>query len=213
LTQLYSFFNSSTSYRVRIALELKGKQIDYVPTNIRTLEHRAPDYTALNPSKSVPTLVNGDMHLGQSIAIIDYLDSMIPEPRLIPLQQPLRARVLELSLAIACDIHPINNLRVLRYLQESLQIGTTLKDDWYKHWVSEGMEMVEGLLQKHGAGPFCFGETPTLADCCLIPQIANALRMGCDLRQYSRAMSVYDHCIAMPEFLAAAPQAQLDYVA
>ncbi len=212
MTQLHSFFNSSTSYRVRIALGLKGKAFDYIATDIRNLEHRTPGYVKFNPSGSVPTLTEGEAVIGQSIAIIDYLDFVIPEPRLIPLEQPKRARVLELSMAIACDIHPVNNLRVLRYLQDTLKISTVQKDEWYRHWVSDGMAMVEALLEKYGTGPFCFGEEPTLADCCLIPQIANALRMGCELEQYTRAMSIYNHCIGQAAFAAAAPRAQPDYV-
>lgn len=212
MTQLYSFFNSSTSYRVRIALALKGIAFDYVATDIRRLEHREAAYTALNPSGSVPTLVDGETLIGQSIAIIDYLDALQPEPRLIPLDQSLRTRVLELSLAIACDIHPVNNLRVLRYLQDTLKISADQKDDWYRHWISDGMAMVEGLLEKYGGGPFCFGEEPTLADCCLIPQIANAMRMGCDLEKYKKAMGVYNYCMGQPAFAAAAPHVQPDYV-
>lgn len=152
--QLYSFFNSSTSYRVRIALALKGLPYDYLPVNIRTGEHRAADYVAhVNPSAGVPTLVDGALRLGQSLAIIDYLDARHPQPRLVPADPLRRARVLELASAIACDIHPVNNLRVLRYLQDELKVTPQQKDAWYRHWIDEGLASVERLLARHGHGP------------------------------------------------------------
>jgi len=209
--QLHSFFNSSTSYRVRIALALKGLPYDYAPVNIRKLEHRAADYVARNPSANVPLLDDGRLALGQSLAIIDYLDARHPEPRLIPADPEPRARVLELSYAIACDMHPVNNLRILRYLQDVLGASDEQKNAWYGHWIREGMATVEALLARHGSDPYCFGAAPTLADCCLVPQIANAQRMGCDLAAYSRAMEVYAHCNGQPAFQAAAPQRQPDY--
>jgi maleylacetoacetate isomerase len=213
--QLYSFFNSSTSYRVRIALALKGLDHDYRPVNIRVGAHRDPAYVAeINPSAVVPALVTDDgTTLGQSLAIIDYLDARHPEPRLIPADPEERARVLELSNLIACDIHPVNNLRILRYLQDKLGVTAAQKDEWYRHWVAEGLAAVERLLERHGSGPFCFGATPTLADCCLIPQIANAERMGCNFDAYPRTMAVYAHATALPAFAAAAPSQQPDFVA
>jgi len=210
--QLYSFFNSSTSYRVRIALALKGLPYDTLPINIRTGAHRAADYVEnINPSAGVPALVDGALQLSQSLAIIDYLDARHPEPRLIPLDPEQRARVLELTNAIAGDIHPVNNLRVLRYLQDVLHVTPEQKDAWYRHWIDEGMATVERLLARYGCGPWCFGETPTLADVTLVPQIANALRMGCPLDRYERAMAVYAHAIAHPAFMAAAPAKQPDF--
>lgn len=209
--QLYSFFNSSTSYRVRIALALKGLDHEYQPINIRTLEHRAQDYMARNPSGCVPLLSDGDMDLGQSLAIIDYLDATHPEPLLIPRDTRLRARVLELSSLIACDIHPVNNLRILRYLTDVLGVSAEQKNAWYAHWVQDGMRAVEALLARHGHGPYCFGQEPTLADACLVPQIANAQRMGCDMSAYPRAMAVYEHCNAQPAFQRAAPSRQPDF--
>lgn len=133
--QLHSFFNSSTSYRVRIALALKGLPVDITPVNLRKQEQRAADYVARNPSAGVPLLTDGDFQLSQSLAIIDYLDATHPEPRLIPAAPRERARVLELSNAIACDIHPVNNMRILRYLQEELGATDAQKNAWYHHWI------------------------------------------------------------------------------
>ncbi|MBN4664470.1 maleylacetoacetate isomerase [Pandoraea nosoerga] len=212
--QLYSFFNSSTSYRVRIALALKGLAFDTIPVNIRLGEHRASTYVdEVNPSAAVPALVDGEMTLGQSLAILDYLDVKYPQVRLVPQDTEARARVLELSMLVSCDIHPVNNLRVLKYLQGPLALTAAQKDAWYRHWVAEGMAGVERLLDKHGQGPWCFGEAPTLADICLVPQIANARRMGCDLSAYPKAMAVFEHASAHPAFRAAAPDHQPDYTA
>lgn len=214
---LYSFFNSSTSYRVRIALALKGIDYRYLPVNIRTGEHRETAYVAdVNPSASVPALVEGEFSLGQSLAIIDWLDTRHPEPRLIPADAALRARVLEVSYLIACDLHPVNNLRILRYLQDTLKVDAEAKDAWYRHWVAQGMAGVERLLARAAAqhdGPWCFGPAPTLADCCLVPQIANAERMGCDLAAYPRSLAVYLHALGHPAFDEARPQWQPDYAA
>ena len=212
--QLYSFFNSSTSYRVRIALALKGLEFDTIPVNIRAGEHLVGAYVdEVNPSASVPALIVGEIALGQSLAILDYLDAKYPEPRLVPQNIEARARVLELAMLVSCDIHPVNNLRILKYLQGPLGLSATQKDAWYRHWVAEGMAGVERLLDKHGHGAWCFGEAPTLADICLIPQIANAQRMGCDLSAYPRAMAVYAQAATHPAFVAAAPDRQPDYTA
>ncbi|MBN3819009.1 maleylacetoacetate isomerase [Paraburkholderia sp. Se-20369] len=212
--QLHSFFNSSTSYRVRIALALKGVAYDTLPVNIRAGEQRAPDYVAqVNASASVPALVDGEFRLGQSLAIVDYLDQLYPAPRLIPLEPQRRARVLELATLIACDIHPVNNLRVLRYLDTELKVTPRQKAAWYRHWIAEGMAGVERLLERAEAGPWCFGDAPTLADVCLVPQVANALRMDCDLRAYPHSLAVAEHALRHPAFDAAQPQRQPDYVA
>ncbi|WER49900.1 maleylacetoacetate isomerase [Cupriavidus sp. WKF15] len=212
--QLYSFFNSSTSYRVRIALALKGLPFETLPVNIRTGQHREAEYVqGINPSASVPALVDGEFTLGQSLAIMDYVDARFPEPRLLPQDSEQRARVLELASLIACDIHPVNNLRVLRYLQDVLKVTPEQKDAWYRHWIDEGMAGVERLLALHGKGPWCFGDSPTLADVTLVPQVANAQRMGCDLSAYPRALAVYAHASAHPAFAKAAPTQQPDYTA
>lgn len=212
--QLYSFFNSSTSYRVRIALALKGIAFETLPVNIRVGEHRDATYVdTVNPSATVPAIVDGDVSLGQSLAIIDYLDAKYPTPRLIPDDLIARAHVLEFASLISCDIHPVNNLRILKYLQGTLGLSAEQKDAWYQHWIAEGMAGVERLLEKHGHGDWCFGDAPTLADVCLVPQIANAQRMGCDLPAYPRALAVYARAVEHPAFAAAAPSRQPDYSA
>ncbi|NIF78456.1 maleylacetoacetate isomerase [Paraburkholderia sp. Cy-641] len=210
--ELHSFFNSSASYRVRIALNLKGLPYEYVPVNIRTGEHRDREYVErINPSAGVPALVDGDFSLGQSLAIIDWLDQIHPEPLLIPGEIDARARVLELATLIACDIHPVNNMRILKYLDSVLKVTPEQKNAWYRHWIVEGMQAVERLLTDTGGDDWCIGDAPTLADCCLIPQIANAERMGCDLTPYSRSMRIYQRAMQHPAFFTAAPKQQPDY--
>ena len=147
------------------------------------------------------------------MAILQYLDDKYPEPRLIPYESKEKARVLELSNLIACDMHPVNNLKVLGYLQTELEVSNTQKTQWYKHWINEGFVAVESLLVRHGHGQYCFGELPTLADCCLVPQVANALRFGCDLSKFKKVMAVYQHCIKQPAFQRAEPKEQPDYIA
>jgi len=208
--RLHGYFNSSTSFRVRIALALKGVPYTSVPVNLRTGEQGAASHVRLNPSAGVPVLEDDEITLSQSLAIIDYLDARFPQPRLIPEDHHARAHVLAFSLGIACDIHPVNNLRVLQYLTHELQIDDVQKQAWYRHWVARGLAAAEQLLARQGHGRFCFGEAPTLADCCLIPQIFNARRMDCPLEAYPRLMAVHDHCLSLPAFQAAAPANQPD---
>jgi len=211
--QLYSFFNSSTSYRVRIALALKGLEAEYHGVNLRAGEQRSTQHRELSPIGGVPVLVDDNgVTLTQSLAIIDYLDARHPQAPLLPKEPLLRARVLEAAHLVACDIHPLNNVRVLGYLQRVLGVSGEEKDHWYAHWVSEGLSALEALLQRHGSGPYCFGDAPTLADCCLVPQVANAERMGCDLAGYPRVLAVYRHCLAQEAFQRAVPGRQPDFV-
>jgi maleylacetoacetate isomerase len=210
--KLYSFFNSSTSFRVRIALALKGLPYDYVAVNLRGGEQGSEAYRELSPAGIVPVLVHDDIRLTQSLAIIDYLDRRFPEPRLVPEEPRLRARVLEIAQTIACEIHPINNIRVLKYLSGPLGVGEDDKSVWYKHWVDEGLGAVESLLAALPAGQYCVGDTPTLADCCLVPQVANAMRMGCDLSRFERIRAIYEHCVGQPAFQEAAPSNQPDFI-
>ncbi len=213
---LYSFFNSSTSWRVRIALALKGLEPNFYGVNIRAGAHHAAGYVAqVNPCATVPAIVEDGFNLGQSLAIIDWLDIKHPAPRLIPAEPQRRARVLELCYLIACDIHPVNNLRILKYLQETLKISPQQKDEWYAHWTAEGLAAVERLLaqaEEHEGGPWCFGAQPTMADCCLIPQLGNAQRMGCDMAPFKRANAIFAHASSVPAFIKAEPRNQPDYI-
>lgn len=210
--KLYSFFNSSTSYRVRIALALKGLPYDYQGINLREGQQCSPAHRELSPIGGVPVLETDGAVLTQSLAIIDYLETLHPEPRLIPIDALHRARVLEIANLIGCDIHPLNNVRVLNYLQKVLAITAEQKSAWYKHWIAEGLSAVEALLQRNDSGNYCVGGKPGLAECCLVPQVANAERMGCDLSGYPRIMAVYRHCLELPAFEAAAPARQPDFI-
>jgi len=212
MMKLYNFFNSSTSYRVRIALALKRVPYDYAAVNLRSGEQGRADYRELSPAGIVPALIDGDVTLTQSLAIIDYLDLKYPEPRLIPEKGMARARVLEIAQTIACEIHPINNVRVLKYLTGTLGVDEAAKSAWYRHWVDEGLCAVETLLAASPASLYSIGDRPTLADCCLVPQVANAMRMGCDLSRFSRIQAVYAHCMAEEAFIQAAPRNQPDYI-
>ena len=211
--ELYSFFNSSTSYRVRIALALKKLDFNLVPVNIRVMEHKEAGYVSKNPSAGVPLLVEDGFELGQSMAIIDYLDAKYPEPRLIPQDLLQRARVLEISNLIACDMHSLNNLRALRYLIKEMGVSEDAKNKWYHHWIAEGFRPLEKLLERSNSAGFSMGSEVSLADCCLVPQVANATRMGCDMSPYPRVMAVYEHCNTLPAFQQAAPTNQPDYQA
>ena len=215
MTKLYSFFNSSASYRVRIALALKGIQYETAGINIRSGEQNDPGFCKLNPMALVPALADiPEGSIGQSLAIIDYLDRKYPDVvPLIPEDTAQRALVLEIAYGIACDIHPVNNMRILKYLSKDLQVSEEQKQAWYAHWIATGLQSIEALLEKAGSGHFCVGNTPTLADCCLVPQLANAIRMKCDVSAYPRCLKVYEHCMAMPAFKAAAPENQPDYMA
>ena len=211
--QLYNFCFSSTSYRVRIALSLKGINYDYVGVNLRAGEQHSDSYIKLNPAKGVPVLVIDEgAEITQSMAILNYLEDRYPQRALLPSEMLAKARVLELCNIIACDMHPVNNLRILAYIQGELGASDEQKDAWYKHWIAEGMSAVEAQLNKSDSGDFCFGDAPTLADVCLIPQVTNALRFNCDMSSYPRAMGIYEHCIALPEFERAAPANQPDIV-
>lgn len=211
--KLYSFFNSSASYRVRIAMALKGIDYQTVGVNIRIGQQNGLEYRRLNPIGLVPALITDEGEsLGQSLAIIDWLDRHFPQTPLLPARDPLRMRVLEVVYAICCDIHPVNNMRVLRYLSDELKVSEEAKKRWYAHWIQQGLSAVEQLLRRSNASTFCIGDTLTLADCCLVPQWANAQRMGCDLNGFPRCKAVYEACIALPAFIAAAPENQQDKI-
>jgi maleylacetoacetate isomerase len=209
--RLHGFFNSSASYRVRIALNLKGLAWSHVGVNIRSGVQNAPDYRALNPAALVPTLEHDGHAWTQSLAIIDHLDRLHPEPRLIPLGGPARDRVLEIAQLIACDIHPLNNLRVLKYLSGPLALNDAQKTAWVAHWVGLGFDALEALLPD--TGDWCVGDRPTLADCCLVPQVANARRSAIEIARWPRIHRLDAHARAHPAFAAAAPDLQPDFVA
>ncbi|MDQ6882480.1 MAG: maleylacetoacetate isomerase [Pseudomonadota bacterium] len=204
--KLYNYFRSSASYRVRIALELKGLGYDYVPVHLVKGEHRQASYAAMSPTGLVPTLeLDTGERLGQSMAIIEYLDETHPEPPLLP-QDPLaRGRVRALAQLIACDIHPLNNLRVLKYLVRELQVEEEAKNTWYRHWVREGLEAYERELAQLPPSRFSYGDAPTLADCCLVPQIANGQRFNVSFDGLARTMAAYEACMALPAFQRAQP--------
>ena len=212
--RLHNYFRSSASYRVRIALALKGLAYEYVPIHLVKNEQLAPGYRELAPAQLVPALTieaRGDAPvatLTQSLAIIEYLDETYPEPPLLPKDALGRARVRALALDIACEIHPLDNLRVLRYLQREMGVADDAKDKWYRHWVESGLEVVERQLAGSPAtGRFCHGATPGLADCVLVPQIFNAQRMNCRLDHVPTVMRVFDACMAEPAFASTQPSA------
>lgn len=202
--ELYNFFRSSASYRVRIALALKGLDYDYIPVHLQRNEQFAESYAALSPARLVPLLEDGDNLVSQSLAIIEYLEETHPEPPLLPKDAAARARVRALALDIACEIHPLNNLRVLRYLVHDLKLAEADKDRWYKHWVETGLEAVERQLAAL-PGRYCHGDTPTLADCCLVPQIFNAQRMDCRTDHVPQVMRVFEACMLLPAFAQTQP--------
>lgn len=209
--QLYTYFRSSAAYRVRIALNFKGLDADLIPVHLVNNggEQHSDAYKTVNPSELVPTLVEDDFNLTQSLSILEYLDEQHPEVALLPQDAQQRALVRAFSLAIACDIHPLNNLRVLQYLTGTLQVTDEQKTEWYKHWVETGFKTLEALLAQSN-GKFCFGEHATIADCCLIPQVYNALRFNINLSEYPKISSIYQNCNTLEAFQNAAPEAQPD---
>ena len=204
--ELYNYFRSSASYRVRIALALKGLAYDYLPVHLVRKEHLAESYAAVSPSRLVPLLKDGDAWLTQSLAIIEYLDETHPQPALLPADALGRARVRALAQDIACEIHPLNNLRVLRYLTHDLKLSEDDKSRWYRHWVETGLEVVERQLAASPAR-FCHGDTPTLADCTLVPQIFNAQRFDCRTEHLPQVMRVFGHCMQLDAFAKTQPSA------
>ena len=204
--ELYNYFRSSASYRVRIALALKGQAYDYIPVHLVKQEHLAESYAAVSASRLVPLLRDGDHRLTQSLAILEYLDETHPQPPLLPADAAGRARVRALALDIACEIHPLTNLRVLRYLTHDLKLSEDDKHRWYRHWVEPGLEVVERQLAAQPA-TYCHGEVPTLADCTLVPQIFNARRFDCRLDHVPNVMRVFEACMRLEAFSATQPSA------
>jgi maleylacetoacetate isomerase len=203
--ELYNYFRSSASYRVRIALALKGLAYDYKAVHLPKNEHFVESYAAVSASRLVPLLRDGDAMVTQSMAIIEYLDETRPEPPLLPKTPLERARVRALAQDIACEIHPLNNLRVLRYLVRDMKLGEDDKNRWYRHWVETGLETVERQLSAQPAR-YCHGDTPTLADCVLVPQIFNAQRLDCRLDHVPQVMRVFEACMQLDAFEQTRPE-------
>ncbi len=211
--KLHNYFRSSASFRVRIALELKGLSYEYVPVHLARGDHRKAPYSALSVDGLVPLLEVDGEKLSQSMAIIEYLDEKHPVPALLPLDAVARAKVRALAQSIACEIHPLNNLRVLKYLVNELKLDEEAKKTWYRHWCRQGLEAFERQLTQWPATNYCHGNTPTLADCCLVPQIFNAQRFEVNLDGLPRTMAAFDACMALPAFQKAQPSACPDHVA
>ncbi|WP_027897126.1 maleylacetoacetate isomerase [Zestomonas thermotolerans] len=211
---LYSYWRSSAAYRVRIALNLKGLAYRQVPVHLVRdggQQHSA-DYRALNPQELVPLLLDeeaGGVRIAQSLAILEYLDEVFPVPSLLPGEPELRAQVRALAMHVACDIHPLNNLRVLQYLSAELGVAEEAKNAWYRHWVERGLAAVEEGLAAFG-GRLSLGQRPGYLEACLIPQLYNARRFGCELSGFPRLLALEDRCLALDAFKAAAPEAQPD---
>lgn len=213
MLKLYTYFRSSAAYRVRIALQLKHLDYEAVPVHLVKDggQHLTEGYRRINPAATVPALIDRDLALSQSLAIIEYLDETYPYPPLLPGDPAARARVRAIALDVACEIHPLNNLRVLKYLTGKLGVSEEDKNAWYRHWVETGLTAIESRLASSPlTGRFCHGEAPTLADCCLVPQVFNARRFGCRLDHVPTVLRIDAECRTLPAFVAAAPENQPD---
>jgi len=215
IPRLHGYWRSTAAWRVRIALNLKGLAWESAPVHLLRDggEQRAPAFLALNPQALVPALEIDGRVLTQSLAIIEYLDETRPQPPLLPSGPVGRARVRSLAQLVAADIHPLNNLRVLQQLRDRFGLDEAQRDAWYRHWVGEGLGALEARLAgESGTGRFCHGDTPGLADCCLVPQLYNARRYGCPLGEFPAIRAIEAACIELDAFKAAAPDAQPDAV-
>jgi maleylpyruvate isomerase len=211
MMKLHNYFRSSASFRVRIALNLKGLDFEYIPVHIARGDHKTGPFAALSPDQLVPLLEDDGDKFTQSMAIIEYLDEVHPEPPLLPHDPVGRAHVRALAQSIACEIHPLNNLRVLKYLKHTLGVAEEAKDAWYRHWIEQGFASLEGNLQQIGrVGRYAFGDTPTLIDLCLVPQVFNAHRFNVDLDRFPQIARIHAACMELEAFQKAAPAAQPD---
>jgi maleylacetoacetate isomerase len=210
---LYGYFRSSAAFRVRIALNLKRitPELHFIHLLKDGGQQHGADYKALNPQELIPALTHDRHVLAQSLAIIEYLDETWPQPPLLPPDATGRARVRQIALGVACDIHPLNNLRVMRYLRDRLGVEEAARSDWQRHWIALGFDALETLLAASpDTGRFCHGDSPTMADICLVPQMANARRVQLDLAPWPTLKRIEDACYQLPAFTAARPENQPD---
>jgi maleylacetoacetate isomerase len=208
---LYSYYRSSAAYRVRIVLNIKGLEYNAIPVDLLNIGENDGEYRDVNPQGFVPTLRDIQRLFHQSLAISEYLEETYPEIPILPSLARDRAQVRVLSQMVACDIHPLNNLRVQDYLREKLRASEEVIQEWYQHWIREGFEAIETLLERSMAtGEFCHGDSPTLADACLVPQVYNARRHQCDVSAYPTILRIEQNCLALPAFRDAAPENQPD---
>jgi maleylacetoacetate isomerase len=205
--RLYQNWRSSAAYRVRIALNYKGLSYEQVAIDLRKGAQRTPEFLEINPQGLVPVLEDDGIVLTQSLPILNYLEERYPEPALLPKDLPGRATSRAIAVAIACEIHPLNNLRVLQYLERELALDEAQRMAWYRHWVAEGFGAIETMLAR-SAGAFCVGDAPSLADVCLVPQVYNGRRYECDLASYRTILRIDERCRQIEAFARAAPERQ-----
>ncbi len=211
MIKLYDYFRSSAAYRVRIALNLKGIKYESQSIHLRNNQQLTDSFQAINPQGLVPVLEDGNVVITQSIAILEYLDEQYSSPRILPTKASDRAYVRSIALAIACDIHPLNNLRILRYLEYNLSLNNSQRTNWYRHWIATEFQALEAKLSADKRrGDFCFGNSPTVADICLVPQMSNARRFNCDLTDYPSLIAIDHNCRQLDAFQRAAPENQPD---
>lgn len=209
--RLYTYFRSGTSHRVRIALSLKGIACEQVPVHLLKGEQRQGEYLALNAQGLLPLLVDGEARISQSLAIIEYLERTHPEPPLLPPDAVGQARVRSLALICACEMHPLNNLRVLKHLKSALGLDQAARDAWCRHWMEEGFAALERrLASEPETGRFCHGDRPSMADICLVPQVVSSQRWGTDLGPYPTVRRIHEACMGLEAFVAAMPANQPD---
>jgi maleylacetoacetate isomerase len=212
MLRLYSYFRSSSSYRVRIALNLKGVAYEVIPVHLLRDggEQHQPRFSASNPAELVPVLADGPLTLTQSLAIIEYLEEIHPNPSLLPGDAARKARIRALALDIVCEIQPLSNLRVLQYLKSQLALDEAARTQWSHEWMKRGFAAIETQLSGRTTAEYCDGDAPTMADCCLIPQVFNALRVNCPLESFPNIKRIYENCMSFEAFQNAAPGRQID---
>lgn len=208
--KLYDYYRSSAAYRLRIALNIKGIKPDREFINLLEGSQRQEAYKAVNPQGTVPTLVDGKVVVTQSLAAIEYLEEVHPTPPLLPKDPAGRARVRSIALAVACDMHPVNNLRVMKYLSDTLELSKPVRQEWYEHWIAQGFTAIETMLAQEKTGKYCHGDQVTLADICLVPQVVNATRYACDLKPYPIIRRIFEACEELVPFADAHPENQPD---